>query len=75
MWVVGIERRESRGAAATNTLQYPRATVQIVMDVVGIGRIEEEERGGGWSYSTHALQYHVGTVHARERQEDRRLGL
>jgi hypothetical protein len=22
------------------------------MDVVGIGRIEEEERGGGWSYST-----------------------
>jgi hypothetical protein len=45
------------------------------MDVVGIGRIEEEERGGGWSYSTHAPQYHADTVHARERQEDRRLGL
>jgi hypothetical protein len=37
------------------------------MDVVRIERIEEEERGGGRSYSTRGATVAAGAVHALER--------
>jgi hypothetical protein len=44
------------------------------MWAVRVKRIEEEERGGGWSYSTRGATVPDGTVYARA-AENRRLGL
>jgi hypothetical protein len=42
-------------------LSITKAETSGVTDVVGIGRIEEEEKDGGWSYSATVP---CGTVHA-----------
>jgi hypothetical protein len=71
-----IERGESRGATSTDALQYvgysTLAGTVHGLDIVGIGRTE-----GNGSGATVPARYStsVGTVHARERQEARQLGL
>jgi hypothetical protein len=43
MWAVGIERGESRGATATDTLQCPRRCSQAI----GRGPVARVVRGAG----------------------------